>query len=96
MAEGIRFASKAEARRFRELRLLQAAGEIQLLDLQPVYPLIVNGVQVGKYLADFRYYRKDGELVVEDVKGYSGDTSIYRLKRRIVQAQYAIQVVEIR
>ena len=93
MVDGIKFASGREARRYMDLKLLQCAGEISGLELQPVFPLIVDGVQVGKYLADFRYYKADGELVIEDSKGFK--TPTYRLKKRIVEAQYGIEVKEV-
>lgn len=93
MVDGVKFASGREARRYMDLKLLQCAGEISGLELQPVFPLLVDGVQVGKYLADFRYYKADGELVIEDSKGFK--TSTYRLKKRIVEAIYGIQVQEV-
>lgn len=43
--DGIRFHSKKESRRYSELKLLQRAGEIQDLELQPVFPLFVISMQ---------------------------------------------------
>ena len=91
--DGLRFASKAEARRYQELRLLLAVGEITALECHPRYPLVVNGVKVGSYEADFRYVTPEGETVIEDVKGVR--TSTYKLKKRLVEALYGIQVVEV-
>lgn len=93
--DGIRFASKAEAKRYSELKLMERAGEISHLELQPVYPLIVNGVRVGKYIGDFRYRdTKSGRLVHEDRKGVR--TPLYRLKKRIVEALYpGVTITEI-
>lgn len=84
--DGIRFASKGEARRYSDLKLLERAGEITHLELQPVYPIVINGVRVGKYVADFRYREKDGRLTVEDFKGVR--TPLYRMKRKLVEAIY--------
>lgn len=103
IVEGTRFASKAEARRYSELLLLARAGEIVGLELQPRFVLWalphgcveVVGVPVGTYIADFRYYQRDGELVIEDVKGMAG-TAVYNLKKRIVEVQYGITVREVR
>ena len=44
IVDDIEFDSIAEARRYRELKLLEAAGEIEGLVLQPPFPLEVNGV----------------------------------------------------
>lgn len=92
--DGITFDSKAEARRYQELKLLQAAGEIKHLECQPRYPLIVNGVRVGEYRGDFRYtVTATDRIVTEDVKGCR--TQVYALKKRLVEALYGIKVVEV-
>ena len=93
------FASKAEARRYTELLLLESAGEITDIELQPTYPLMTptpdgSLVSTAKYIADFRYRDiPSGETVVEDVKGVR--TQIYKLKKRWVEAQYGLKIVEI-
>lgn len=98
--DGIRFASQKEARRYQELRLLEKAGEITGLILQPTYDLMVisrdlRTNKVGEYRADFTYYDKPKQaVVVEDVKGY--DVPLQRWKRRHAEAQYGIDVVLIR
>lgn len=66
--DGIRFASKAEGRRYSELRLLEKAGEIRGLQLQPQFQMIIEGIEICKYKADFAYWRGE-ERIVEDVKG---------------------------
>jgi|SRR6186997_866181 len=100
VVDGVRFASKKEARRYAELRLLEQAGQIRELELQPVYVLHVSQAahpfvraSVGKYVADFRYREgPQGLLVVEDVKGCK--TPVYRLKKRMVAAEYGVIVRE--
>lgn len=106
--DGIRFPSKAEAKRYSELQLLVKAGQIAGLEMQPTYPIEVinpsNGevIQVGVYKADFRYRVVQQPLdgrprcreVVEDVKGMR--TPIYALKKKLVEAIYSIQISEIR
>lgn len=102
--DGIRFASKAEARRYTELKLLEQAGEIRELELQPKFPLMAPGrgtggpyerVCLGHYVADFRYRAGPrGILTIEDVKGMK--TPLYRWKKKHVEAQYGITIQEIR
>jgi hypothetical protein len=92
VVDGIRFHSRREAHRYRELLLLGLAGELHDLELQPRFPLLVNGVRVADYLADFRYQDRVRGDVVEDVKGFC--TPVYRLKRRLVQAIYGISIEE--
>ena len=92
--DGRLFASQAEARRYQELKLLQAAGEIDRLECQPRFPLVVNGVKVGEYRGDFRYTETaTGRVVTEDVKGVR--TQVYTLKKRLVEALYGVKIAEV-
>lgn len=84
------FASRAEARRYSELKLLERAGEISRLLLQPRYPLVVDGVKIGEYRADFSYLDKTGAVVVVDVKGV--ETPVFKIKRRLFEALYKISI----
>jgi hypothetical protein len=89
--DGIRFASKAEARRYAELKLMESAGVIDRLTLQPRYKLVVDGELIGTYVADFRYLDLEHErFVVEDVKGV--ETPVFKLKRKLVKALHGIDI----
>lgn len=93
--DGIRFDSKAEARRYAELKLLEKAGEIAGLELQPRYALhSYGGEKVGAYVADFRYVVPGNGTVVEDVKG--AETQLFKWKRRHFEAEYHIPLTIIR
>lgn len=94
------FDSKKEARRFDELRVLLKAGRISDLKLQPQFTLqegfkTTDGIAVRaiRYYADFSYKDKDGNLVVEDVKGVR--TREYALKKKLMQERFGIEVQEI-
>ena len=102
--DGIRFHSKKEAGRYCLLKLREKAGEIHGLDLQPRFPLVVSDghghAVLGEYRADFRYCEchrgakcESTRVVVEDVKGFK--TPLYRWKKRHVEAQYGITVLEV-
>ena len=91
IVDGITFASKKEAKRYVELKLLVKLKAIFNLDLQPRYPLTVNGLNIGTYVADFHYVQ-NGVGVVEDVKGVR--TSTYRLKAKLMKALYGITIKE--
>ena len=90
---GFKFDSQAEHRRWRELVLLEQAGEISHLEVHPVFPLLVNGVNVGKYVGDFQFTDANGRRVIEDVKGVK--TPVYRLKRKLMWACHQIDIVEV-
>lgn len=92
---GILFDSKLEAERWSELCLLEHAGAITGLARQVDYPLVVGGVHICVYRADFVYTQvSSGALVVEDAKGHA--TESYRLKKRLLKAIYGLEIVEIR
>ena len=90
--DGITFDSKKEARRYSELKLMEKAGEIYNLELQPRFLLQDKFRYKGEafrkieYIADFRYTDKTGATVVEDVKGYK--TEMYNLKKKWFLRQY--------
>lgn len=92
--DGIRFDSRKEARRYRELRLLERAGEIKKLELQPRFLLQNKFQKDGKthrkieYVADFRYI-EGGKTIVEDVKSaITSKHPVYRLKKKLLLKKY--------
>lgn len=103
--DNIAFASKKEAARYSELRLLEKAGHIRSLQLQPEYLLSCDDgvfpgaakVLLGRYVADFKYEERGvgGHWygAVEDVKGFK--TPLYKWKKKHVEAQYGITIREI-
>lgn len=91
--DGHNFHSKREAMRYGELKLLERAGRIRTLKLQPRFSLIVEGVLICTYVADFQYDEAPlWDLVVEDVKGVR--TSTYKIKRALLLATQGIKILE--
>lgn len=91
--DGIVFDSRKEANRYAELRLLEKAGEIVKLELQPEFELQPGyRTQDGKYIrpikyrADFRVTYADGQVVVIDTKGYR--TKEYAIKKKMLLFRY--------
>ena len=85
------FDSKKEAIRYKELKLLERAGEISNLELQPRFLLQDSFRKNGKtfrrieYIADFKYI-ENGKTIVEDVKGMQ--TDVFKLKHKIFEKVY--------
>lgn len=102
VVDGFRFASTAEAGRYRVLKMMQQAGEISHLMCQEPFVLapsvLINGAKrktpALRYVADFVYRDKRGSMVVEDVKG-GPLTQAYRIKRHLLALQ-GIHITEIR
>jgi len=100
--DGIKFDSKAEAKRYQSLKLLLLAGEITDLEMHPKYALHVSDyetgepVLIGRYIGDFSYFTKDGEFVLEDVKSpITRKHPLYRWKKKHVKAEYGVEIVEV-
>lgn len=88
--------SAKESRRCNDLHLLQRAGEISRLEIQPQFWFAINGVQMkhdnGRrvgYQPDFQYFESDRN-VVEDVKasGKGGRARDYPLRKAIFRALF--------
>jgi hypothetical protein len=90
--DGVSFDSKAEANRWLNLKLLERAGEITRLERQVRFPLVVDGVKVCSYIADFSYFTKE-KRVVEDVKSpATASLPVFKIKSKLVKALYGIDV----
>lgn len=92
------YASKKEAARALQLKLMQEAGEIQDLEEQPKFLLIPkqDGERASYYRADFSYRnRLNGIQVVEDVKSAGTITPVYILKRKLMLFVHKIRVTEV-
>lgn len=91
LIDGIKFDSMAEGRRYKELKLMQRAGIIKELELQPKFLLQESFKKNGKtykkieYIADFKYTEK-GKTVIEDVKGK--ETEVFKLKHKLFEYKY--------
>lgn len=90
--DGKKFASKKEAHRYVELKLLNRAGKVHDLRCQVSFTLNVNGEHICRYVADFVYFNDKGEKIVEDVKGFL--TKEYKLKKKLMKAIHDIEIRE--
>lgn len=92
--DGITFDSIAERNRYRELRILERAGEISGLEVHVKYELQPSFKRDGKtiraitYEADFRYV-ENGAVILEDVKGGKAtQTQVFAIKSKMLQFKY--------
>ena len=82
--KGLKFASKKEFHRYLVLEKMLSDKSITDLELQPMYPLMVNGIKIGRYTADFRYKDQSGETIIEDVKSIATKTRDYMMRKKIL------------
>lgn len=99
--DGHKFDSKAESRRYIELKELAATGTIRDLTLQKRFKLIpaqrVGGRLIERavdYVSDFCYRYSDG-LIVEDVKSPFTKTPAYIIKRKLMLYVHGIIIKEV-
>lgn len=79
--------------RYCELNILEKAGEIKDLVLQPTF-VLQEGFRddAGKkwrpitYTGDFQYINKDEKTIVEDVKGMK--TDVFKIKEKLFRCKY--------
>lgn len=93
IVDGVRFDSKAEARRWATLQLLERAGVISSLKRQVSFPFELDGQVIFKWIAD-HVYDERGVTVIEDVKGFA--TKEYKLKKKLIEAMYKISILEVK
>ncbi len=98
--------SVKEYRRYQDLKLLEKAGVISDLHRQVEFVIqdsfIYKGEKISKisYVAD-HVYKRNGEQVVEDVKGVAKDgttitsTKDFKLKWKLLKAKYPEHTFEI-
>lgn len=91
--DGYVFDSKAEGRRYTELKAMVGAKMIHGLKVHPVFPIVYNETRICDVELDFAYFNGDWRIY-EDVKGK--DQAMSRLKRKLVEAFYSIHVELIR
>lgn len=97
VVDGIQFDSKAEARRWSELRLLERAGQIRDLQRQVKLELVPGCKLHGedrarppiRLVVDFRYIER-GQTIFEDTKGM--ETPMSRAKRHMAKVLHGWDV----
>ena len=101
--DGIKFDSKLEAERYSQLKMMERAGVIRDLELQPSFELIPSFRKNGKtwrrtlYKADFRYIlAEDDSYIIEDVKGSTEViTGVFKLKQKLFEYKYPYYTISI-
>ena len=97
----IKFDSTKEGKRYLELKQKEKLGEITNLrlqvkfELQPSFKINGKTVRAISYVADF-VYKENGNEVIEDVKASKNfQTDVYKLKKKMFEYKYKIEIKEI-
>ena len=94
--DGHKFDSKAEAKRYGQLKLAQMGGRVRALKVHPRVPIVINGKKIrrGYMVLDFSYEEiRDGawRTIYEDVKG-GADTHLAAFRREVCEAINGITI----
>jgi hypothetical protein len=93
--DGITFDSKAEAKRYQQLKLLEIVNLRRQVAYQIIPGVVINGRKSPptKYIADFVYFdNSKGAEVIEDCKGFV--TKDYIIKRKLMKHVHNIDIFE--
>ena len=93
VVDGIKFQSRLEGRRYVQLKLMEQAGLIKDLELQPKFliqdtvcdPYTHKKLFPIHYIGDF-LYNAEGQKICEDTKGFF--TPVARIKLKLVVPRY--------
>ena len=92
------FDSVLEAKRYKQLKLLERAKAIKNLKLQVPFLLQDSFKKNGKtyrkieYVADF-VYEENGKIIVEDTKGVK--TEVFKIKQKLFEQKYPDLTIKI-
>ena len=98
-ADGLKFDSKKEYKRYGQLKLLKKAGEITDFIHQVPFIYTHDEKKMFKYIADYVVIHLDGTRTVEDVKAFDRKTGrflttpLFNLKKKLIEAQHKITIV---
>jgi len=94
---GVMFDSKKEAEYCATLDILKKASKkedrVASYELQVPFQITLNKKKICKYFADFKVLYADGREEIVDVKGVK--TDVYKIKKKLVEAQFGIKIVEV-
>lgn len=94
-ADGQKFKSTLEANYYQRLWVQQRAGEIETIEREVRYELVVNGVLVATYYLDFRVKYTDGHIEFVDCKSQPTVTPLYKIKKALMLALFNISIKEV-
>ena len=101
VVDGITFHSQKEANFYSDLLLKKNANLIKDFEMQVRFDINVNNKHIAKYFLDFKVINLDDSINYYDVKGkdkVSGKwitTSVFALKKKLVEAIYGIVIEKI-
>ncbi len=91
--DDIKFHSVGESERYKELKYQKYAGLITDFQMQVPLTCKIGDKKICVYICDFVITLNNGNVIYEDYKGFR--TPIYILKKKLVEALYNIEIIEV-
>lgn len=86
--------SRKEAKWASDLRYLELDGQISDLKEQVAFRIEYNGLLICRYIADFVYWEKGKQIVLDVKSEFTRKDRVYRLKRKLMKAFHGIDITE--
>jgi len=86
LVDGLRFASKLEADRYEELKLLHKVGVVAWFIRKPRFDLGGGVVYEADFLVVYRKGESVDGVTVEDTKGF--ETPLFKVKKKLMTDRY--------
>ncbi len=85
--------SKKEARIDADMMSLKKNRDVVRVERKERFPIVLNGIKICVYEADWTVYYKNGTKEVFDAKGVL--TPVYKLKKKLMRALFNIEIKEL-
>lgn len=94
--DSIKFQSEGEGYYYLELKSRLLRGEFKEFKRQLPIEFEVNGVRVGKYIADFAVLHYNGSIEIIDYKSrFTATLALYGIKKQLMLALYGVEIKEV-
>lgn len=88
--DGFTFDSIVERDYYVHLKAQQKNNSVAMFLRQVPFHIVCNDESVCKYVCDFQVFYTDGLVEFVDVKGV--ETDIFKIKKKLVEAQYPLEI----
>ena len=94
--DDIKFQSTGEGYYYLELKERLLRGDVKEIKRQIPFEFVVNGIRIGKYVADFGVLHFNGSLEILDYKSrFTATIPLYDLKKQLMLACFGVAIKEV-
>lgn len=95
IVDGVKFQSTKEGNAYTEYKRQKMAGILKDFKMQVRYVIVVNGIKITSYRADFVLEYPDGSFRIVDVKSdMTRKLNDYVMRKKLMKACFGIEIYE--